>query len=1010
MDIQNDTYSLRYNKKIYLIKLLYELIICEKNKDNYFPDFEDDKFYNYIDHILKLLFNYIFDVNNDYYTHDVDNNIDINISSSSSDTSSDVFLYSEEKEKELSDFFNFKISNTNQKEVYHNENDVKHELDKFEDAKNHINIITKENTINDNINTAIKWDPNLSINETYNLKDYNGKNVTKENEQNQYIKSFLSENNNHDNTNNDDLSDVLFNYHLNCDRNTKSIKDNKKTQKEILSIYYKSFSTIVIDMLLNNNKIEISDIILFFIFDHDKNIEDISSFFSKGYYTFDKIYSYIQQCKCGNNVHLKKDKSKFPSIDNYLKFNNSNEKKDSDINPQNSDIYNAQTIKMDEKFMQVENLHTLESQPQNKSLFHTKNLEEKSIGITNEINNHKSSITTNHIKNLYDTKFLNCIPFLICENEEKNTEALINDMLKKSEMNIDVKNCDILKLKNIKINENSFTIENYEFQLNKSSVLLNKFIFILNIQLEKERHFKICTDIYFLKNLSLSFLEASKPWIFYWCIHTIYILYNDFEIEQKLCKETFSIIKKNVFYYLNKIKNKNDGFGGGLNQYTHITTTYAAICVFIYLNDDENNFLGFIDKKKLHSYILQLKCKDGSFRLHKDGEIDMRGTYCAISVCSMCHILTKKIKKNVAKYILSCQNYEGGFTSEKFQESHGGYTYCALATLCILGKIKKVNLNKLMLWLINKQGNLEGAFTGRTNKLVDACYSFWIGSIFFIINEIYILKKLFKQSESKQKPINKNIKTIDNASYAKSDGFKVFESDHLKENSKNFEGNQKLNICPTSPKSGKLPIASNKNITFTTIASHTNNENNHNNNENNHNNNNTENSIPPLDTKEKNTHIIHDKLNTSVKDLYNTSMEYKEDLFFKKCQNKFAGNTNILFNMNYLRLYLLLCSQSNKGGMKDKPKEKTDYYHTCYALSGLALVENYLLTHKQYFEDTYNVENINKLNKIHILYNITVQKVYKSYNYFSPDFPLNENKINHKVGKGAYFYLKNLIY
>ncbi|KEG02402.1 protein farnesyltransferase subunit beta, putative [Plasmodium vinckei vinckei] len=884
MENQNDTYSLRYNKKIYLIKLLYELIICEKNKDNYSPDFEDDKFYNYIDNILKLLFNYIFDVNSDYYTHDLNNNIDINISSSSSEASSDVFLYSEEKEKELSDFFNFNTNNINQKEVYHNENDTEHELDNFEDTKNHINIISKENTINNNINTDIKWDPNLSIIETLNLKNSSG-----ENEQNQHIKSVFSENN-------DDLSDVLFNYHLNCDRNTKSIKDTKKTQKEILSIYYKSFSTTVIDMLLNNNKIEISDIILFFIFDHVKNIEDIRSFFSKGYYTFDKIYSYIQHCKCENNGHLKKDGSKFPSIDNHLKFNNANEKKDNDINPQNSDICNAQTIKMDE------NSHTLESQPQNKLLFHTKNLEEKSIGITTEMSDRKPSIATNHTKDLCDKNFLNCMPLLICENEKINAEVLINDMLNKSENHIDVKNSDILKLKNIKINENSFTIENYEFQLNKSSVLLNKFIFILNLQLEKERHFKICTDIYFLKNLSLSFLEASKPWIFYWCIHTIYILYNDFEIEQKLCKDTFSTIKKNVFYYLNKIKNKNDGFGGGLNQYTHITTTYAAICVFIYLNDNENDFLGFIDKKKLHSYILQLKCKDGSFRLHKDGEIDMRGTYCAIAVCSMCHILTKSIKKNVAKYILSCQNYEGGFTSEKFQESHGGYTYCALATLCILGKIKKVNLNKLMLWVINRQGNLEGAFTGRTNKLVDACYSFWIGSIFFIINEIYTLKKLFKQSETKQKSINKNAKTIDNGNYPKSDEFKAFEINNLKE------------------------------------------------------------------------------------------------------------NTNILFNMNYLKLYLLLCSQSNKGGMKDKPKEKVDYYHTCYALSGLTLVENYLLAHKQYFEDTYNVENINKLNKIHILYNITVQKVYKSYNYFSPDFPLNENKINHKVGKGAYFYLKNLVH
>lgn len=31
---------------------------------------------------------------------------------------------------------------------------------------------------------------------------------------------------------------------------------------------------------------------------------------------------------------------------------------------------------------------------------------------------------------------------------------------------------------------------------------------------------------------------------------------------------------------------------------------------------------------------------------------------------------------------------------------------------------------------------LEGGFQGRTNKLVDACYSFWMGGTFAIINAI----------------------------------------------------------------------------------------------------------------------------------------------------------------------------------------------------------------------------------------------------------------------------------
>ena len=33
-------------------------------------------------------------------------------------------------------------------------------------------------------------------------------------------------------------------------------------------------------------------------------------------------------------------------------------------------------------------------------------------------------------------------------------------------------------------------------------------------------------------------------------------------------------------------------------------------------------------------------------------------------------------------------------------------------------------------WAVMRQGALEGGFAGRTNKLVDGCYSFWVGGVF----------------------------------------------------------------------------------------------------------------------------------------------------------------------------------------------------------------------------------------------------------------------------------------
>ena len=48
------------------------------------------------------------------------------------------------------------------------------------------------------------------------------------------------------------------------------------------------------------------------------------------------------------------------------------------------------------------------------------------------------------------------------------------------------------------------------------------------------------------------------------------------------------------------------------------------------------------------------------------------------------------------------------------------------------------------------------------------------------------------------------------------------------------------------------------------------------------------------------------------------------------------GPPAALYNTAALRLWLLRCCQSARGGFRDKPGKPVDYYHTCYCLSGLA--------------------------------------------------------------------------
>lgn len=43
-----------------------------------------------------------------------------------------------------------------------------------------------------------------------------------------------------------------------------------------------------------------------------------------------------------------------------------------------------------------------------------------------------------------------------------------------------------------------------------------------------------------------------------------------------------------------------------------------------------------------------------------------------------------------------------------------------------------------------------------------------------------------------------------------------------------------------------------------------------------------------------------------------------------------------LYIQKDLQHYLLACCQDKGGGLKDKPEKSKDFYHTCYALSGLS--------------------------------------------------------------------------
>ena len=120
-------------------------------------------------------------------------------------------------------------------------------------------------------------------------------------------------------------------------------------------------------------------------------------------------------------------------------------------------------------------------------------------------------------------------------------------------------------------------------------------------------------------------------------------------------------------------------------------------------------------------------------------------------VAVLLDIVTPELVENVDKFIAGCQTYEGGFACSSFPfaasraaqaEAHGGYTSCALNSYFLLSTMiphststslgdfpVAIDVNAALRWSVMQQGEAieAGGFRGRSNKLVDGCYSWWVG-------------------------------------------------------------------------------------------------------------------------------------------------------------------------------------------------------------------------------------------------------------------------------------------
>ena len=260
-----------------------------------------------------------------------------------------------------------------------------------------------------------------------------------------------------------------------------------------------------------------------------------------------------------------------------------------------------------------------------------------------------------------------------------------------------------------------------------------------------------------------SSLDSGYPWLLYWVTNII-----------TMCKDNYALNQKDKMQFvqiLKELQHEDGGFCGGPEGHAHLISTYAAVMAIVNLGIPEA--YDIIDINKMKNFLLKMKNNQfdinqepsytdkngvylitcdknnefisyhtaypGTFQNHINGESDLRSTYCAMVVASVLNLINyddlenDPITKGVVNNIKNCQTFEGGLGPEPFCEAHGGYSYCGIATLVLLKKLNEIDTNSFVRWLVNRQMTKEGGFNGRTNKLVDSCYSFWQGSIFNMI-------------------------------------------------------------------------------------------------------------------------------------------------------------------------------------------------------------------------------------------------------------------------------------
>ncbi|KAJ5082166.1 geranylgeranyl transferase type 2 subunit beta [Penicillium argentinense] len=181
-------------------------------------------------------------------------------------------------------------------------------------------------------------------------------------------------------------------------------------------------------------------------------------------------------------------------------------------------------------------------------------------------------------------------------------------------------------------------------------------------------------------------------------------------------------------------QNDNGGFGAAPGHDAHMLYTVSAVQILVTIDAvDELDKQGRGANKKSAS--LQNR-DDGSFMGDQWGETDTRFLYGALNALSLLGLLDLVDVPKTVTYVQSCENFDGAYGISPGTESHAGQVFTCIGALSIAGRLDLVNKDRLGAWLSERQVD-NGGFNGRPEKLVDACYTWWVGSSLAMIDRLH---------------------------------------------------------------------------------------------------------------------------------------------------------------------------------------------------------------------------------------------------------------------------------